>query len=320
MGMSQRSALVIGGTRNLGPDIVAALVEAGYEVTVLHRGMTLAAPLPPGVRRVLGDRSRAEALGSVLTGSGYDAVVDTTLYNGPDAAVTGRLFAGRTGRYVMISTGQVYLVRHGVSRPFHESDYEGTLIPAPERTRAFDYENWTYGVDKRAAEDALRAAALPLTVLRLPMVHSIRDPYQRLHHYWARARDGGPVLIPDEDSHLPIRHVFGRDVVRAVMAALAASRDGAYNVGQDEDVSITEFLTMIGARARRVPRAAMAELLPKCSPFSGTWMSSLDNTLGKEHLGLRYRRFADYVPELLAALPGTPPDGYLAQRERELRL
>ena len=38
---------MIGGTRNLGPDIAAALVEAGFAVTVFHRGVTQSAALAP---------------------------------------------------------------------------------------------------------------------------------------------------------------------------------------------------------------------------------------------------------------------------------
>jgi len=32
-------ALVIGGTRNLGPSIVQALLEGGYDLTVFNRGL-----------------------------------------------------------------------------------------------------------------------------------------------------------------------------------------------------------------------------------------------------------------------------------------
>ena len=49
-------ALVIGGTRNLGPPLVSSLVDQGYRVTVFHRGQTQAS-LPGSVRQVYGDRS-----------------------------------------------------------------------------------------------------------------------------------------------------------------------------------------------------------------------------------------------------------------------
>ena len=122
-------ALVIGGTRNLGPSIVAGLAERGYEVTVFHRGRTRTA-LPESVREVFGDRGDAEQL-RAAAGAGFDAVIDTTLYNGADARAAAEIFRGRAGRYVMISTGQVYLVRTGIDRPFREEDYEGPTMPPP---------------------------------------------------------------------------------------------------------------------------------------------------------------------------------------------
>ncbi|MFN9456023.1 MAG: epimerase, partial [Acidobacteriota bacterium] len=114
-------ALVIGGTRNLGPGIVEELRERGFRVTVFHRGVTPAA-LPVDVETVPGDRAVEADLRRGLGGRSFDFVVDTTLYTGPEAAVAGRVLAGRVGRYVMLSTGQVYLVRTGVTRPFREED------------------------------------------------------------------------------------------------------------------------------------------------------------------------------------------------------
>ena len=50
-------ALIIGGTRNLGPSIAAALLNRDYSVTIFNRGMTSAAGLPDGIERLSGDRS-----------------------------------------------------------------------------------------------------------------------------------------------------------------------------------------------------------------------------------------------------------------------
>jgi NAD(P)-dependent dehydrogenase (short-subunit alcohol dehydrogenase family) len=60
--MSQRRALIIGGTRNLGPDLAVALVDAGFHVTLLNRGVTQASALPTGIERLYADRSDQRAL------------------------------------------------------------------------------------------------------------------------------------------------------------------------------------------------------------------------------------------------------------------
>lgn len=330
------TALIIGGTRNLGPDLTAALLEAGFAVSLFHRGVTPPPPLPPGRKAVEflhGDRSDASSLAAAIGAREFDAVIDTTLYNGPDAAAAARLFRnGRAGRYVMLSTGQVYLVRDPApARPFRESDYAGATMPHPGATAsAFDLDNWTYGVEKRAAEEALLAEpALPVTILRLPMVNSARDHHYRLKNYVARLRDGGPILLP-EGPDLPVRHVYGPDVVAAVLRAMAGPA-GVYNVGQDETLTIEDWLARVaqrcgvsaGLRIQRVPAARLWELglLPRCSPFSEPWMSALDNTLGKQALGLRYTPVNATLDALVPAAmaEGAPPVGYATQRAAELR-
>src|ERR1700680_1490336 len=122
--------LVIGGTRNLGPSLVRALLARGDRVTILHRGRTKAT-FESHVERLHADRSDAAQLALALEGRSFDLVVDTTLYTGTDAEVIAHLIAGRAQRYIMISTGQVYLVRPGLKRPFREQDYDGPTMPPP---------------------------------------------------------------------------------------------------------------------------------------------------------------------------------------------
>ncbi len=318
-----QTALIIGGTRNLGPDIATALLEAGFAAAVFHRGVTHSAALPAAVERLHGDRGDAAALQAAIGSRSFDVVIDTTLYHGADAEAAARIFDGRTGRYIMLSTGQVYLVRAGLTRPFAECDYAGPTIPAPT-TSKFDLDNWSYGMQKRAAEDALRAARFPVTILRLPMVNSERDHFNRLRNYLARVRDGGPILAPD-GPHLPLRHVYGKDVVRAVMRAIATGIDGAFNAGQDETLTIDDFLARLGAETRivRLSRQLLWErgLMPNCSHFSEPWMSSLDNGLGKAALGLTYTPFDSYLAALVRDFETNPapPPGY-EQRPLELQL
>lgn len=316
------TALIIGGTRNLGPDIVRALVDAGYRVTLFHRGLTHSGAPPQAVERLHGDRGDERALAAALSGREFDVVIDTTLYNGPDAEAAVRVLGPLVRRrYIMLSTGQVYLVRPGLERPFPESDYAGVTIPAPPESQKFDFDNWSYGIHKRAAEDAFTAAPFPVTILRLPMVNSERDHHHRLRNYLARVADGGPILLP-AGPHLPLRHVYGPDVVRAILRAIEAGVDGAFNVGQDETITIEEFLARIGARRiLTAPTELLWErgLLPGCSPFSEPWMSALDNRLGKSTLGLTYTPFAEYIARLIEGFdPSIPVPGYADQRPREL--
>ncbi len=327
--------LVIGGTRNLGPDLVRALLARGDRVTVLNRGHT-PDELPAHVERLHADRTDAAAFAATLGGRDWDRVVDTTLYTGPDADAVVERLGGRTARYVVWSTGQVYLVRAGLAKPYRETDYDGPLMPEPPRARRTDHDNWVYGVLKRAAEDRFRAAhaatGFPYVALRMPMINSARDHYGRLAGYVHRLRDGGPVLVPDDQEALRLRHVCGDDVVAATLRALdpEVPPGTCLNISQDETLTLEAMLSPVAARLGvplrlvRVPRAALEErgLLPACSPWSGQWMSALTNDLAKAVLGMAFTPVAACLPALVdaaAAWPAARVPG-LDRRAEELAL
>lgn len=302
--------LVIGGTRNLGPGFVSAALAAGHAVTVLNRGRT-PDDLPAGVERLRADRSVPSELAAALGTRGWDAVVDFVCYTGAEAGTAADLLDHRTDHYVLISSGQVYLVRRGVSKPFRETDYAGPVIEKP--SGGDDLHQWRYGVDKRGAEDALAAAwrmrRFPVTMLRLPMVHGERDHYGRIAGIIARLFDGGPIVIPDRP-HDPVRHVVADDVVAAIMRVVTSGlgRGEAYNVGQDETIPFADFMSLIARSAGRDLRLAPVDpalleergLLPGCSPFSGRWMSELDNSKGRAELGLVCTPVETWLPRVVS--------------------
>jgi len=306
--------LILGGTRNLGHVTALALLEAGHNVTVVNRGVT-PDELPPEVARLHGDRADPEQMRRAIQGLEFDFILDTTTYTGADARSAIDFFRGHVGRYVFVSTGQVYLVRQGIARPFREESYDGPVIPEPSR-ESEDYDSWEYGALKRDAEDEFASAfardGFPVTTIRLPMVASERDHYGRIQAYAARLLDGNAILVPDERG-LPLRHVYVGDVARLIVE-LTKSRDGigrAYNISYGHSMSLTEFLEMLATvvnrplALRRFPRAQLtgAGLLPHCSPFSGRWMSELDNTRSLIELReakISYTNPGAYLPKLVA--------------------
>jgi nucleoside-diphosphate-sugar epimerase len=324
--------LIIGGTRNLGPSIITALLRDGHQVTIFHRGRTLY-DLPREIEVLRGDRAERSDCQRLLGGRDFDAAIDNTLYNGRDAAIAIDVLSGRVGQYIFISTGQVYLVRVGPQRPFREEDYEGQVMAEPPKENHLDRDNWVYGIEKRAAEDLLAAAhakhGFPVTSLRLPMVNSECDHYHRLQNYLLRMWDGGPLLIPDA-AGLPLRHIYGEDVVRAIQLCVTNKKTvgRAYNISQDETLSLREFLDLTAEIAgsklhvAAFPRHLLdsARLLPNCSPFSDPWMSSLANDRSKQELGMTYTPIRDCLRQLIEHYREhreTAPPGY-EQRNREL--
>jgi nucleoside-diphosphate-sugar epimerase len=321
--------LIIGGTRNLGHQLVLALLADGQTVTVLNRGKTRD-ELPPEVERLRADRKDAEAMQAALKGRSFDAVVDFALFNETDAQSSLDLLNGRCGHYIFISTGQVYLVREGLERPFSESDYAGRLLPAP-KPNTFGYEEWLYGFQKRQAEDIIRAgwesSGFPFTSLRLPMVNSERDHFNRLYAYILRIRDGGPILIPETPQY-PLRHVYGGDAVKAIHLLLQTGKGKgeAYNISQDETVDLKEEFIPLLSDILGHPTPAMVEVkrslleangfLPDCSPFSERWMSELTNDLSKSAFGMVYTPLRQYLENIVAYYDAHPPKEPASYRRR----
>lgn len=325
---------MVGGNRFVGQELAWRLLAAGHEVTILNRG-TRDDAFGDRVTRLHADRSTA-AFAAVLGAREFDAAVDFAAFNGAEVQGAVDVLQRHVGHYVMISSGQVYLVRDVVPAPACETDYAGALmaeLPAGHP----DHGEWEYGMGKRAGEDVLAAAwehgRFPATRLRIPMVNGERDYYRRVESYLWRLLDGGPLLVPDGGTR-PTRHVYGGAVVRAILSLLGDARTfgQAYNLCQDETPTLVELLTLIaellGARAVLVSAPAEALLAAgldpaAVSPFSTRWMSFLDPSRARAELGFTHEPVRTYldkvVTSLLAHMPKDPPPGY-ASRQRELEL
>jgi nucleoside-diphosphate-sugar epimerase len=315
--------LVIGGNRFLGVELTARLLARGDRVTLLNRG-TLADPFGDRVERLVCDRtSRAfEAVGA----STWDAVVDCALFDGAQAEVTARVLSGRVGHYVMVSTGQVYLVRQPAPEVATERDYDGALMREPPAPG--DRDDWQYGMGKRAAEDVVAQSGLPATRLRIPMVHGGRDYHRRLESLLWRLLDGGPVLLTRPQACC--RHVYGPAVARAIVTALdRGPLWDAVNLAQDETVTARElvrrFAAQLGVAANVVETTdealAAAGLEPtKACAFNGRWMSVLDPSKAQDALGFWHEPLDVYLHATAHALVSrmAEPPPSMAQRAGEL--
>ncbi len=305
-----KKILIIGGTGNMGHYLAKTLAEAGADLTILNRGITKD-ELPDSIHRLHADRKDSMQLRRALLAKSFDIVVDFVMYRADEAEAAVELFRGGIDHYIMISSGQVYLVREGAHRPFSEEDYEGRVMPAPKEN-SFAYEEWRYGMGKREAEDRLRQAWMesnfPQTILRLPMVNSGRDPFNRFLNYFLRLQDGGEILVP-ETPNFALNHIYALDVVTAIVGIIQSGegKGQVFNISQDETVSLDEFLAITAelmntqARIVRVERSQLEAngFLPDCSPFSERWMSELDNSRSKAALGMTYTPLRDYLARLV---------------------
>jgi len=300
--------LLVGGAGFLGAHVARALLARGHTVTALSRGRR---PVPEGVEPLLADRADAASLAAALEGRRFDFTVDLVAY---DAADVERLLLAphaALGRYVLVSTGQVYLVTEARATPFREEDSAAPLLPEPA-SGTFDHGQWTYGVGKRRAEAVVlalrRSHGVRGVILRLPILQGEGDGSLRLWAYLERLLDGGPLLLPDGGAR-PVRHLWAADAAEAIVRLADGPwpRGAAYNLAQPEVLPVRELIERIaraaGIRARFV-EAPWSELLAAgldagCSPYAGAWSSLLDPARAATELGFVGTRLDDYLPRVV---------------------
>jgi nucleoside-diphosphate-sugar epimerase len=182
--------LVLGGTGFVGRRLVELLTAEGAGVTVLNRGVT-PVELPPGVARLVADRSDATSMRAALAGAEWDAVFDVSgvakVAGGADPGDLADLLAGRVGRYVYVSSQSLY--RMTGDFPWRED----SPVTEPNLT---DYAGF-----KAATERALLArhatAGFPVAIARPAAIYG---PYNNIYDMEAamfrRLQERRPVLLP----------------------------------------------------------------------------------------------------------------------------
>jgi nucleoside-diphosphate-sugar epimerase len=211
--------LILGGTRFVGIHVARALIAAGADVTLLHRGVTSA--LIPGASYVVGDRSHPDGLAG-LSERRFDAVLDMSAYHSDWTRSAAEGLTGRVGHYVFVSSGAVY-------RPSAE-------LPWPETTPFGPMPMWgAYGAEKIASEQVLWQAhadgRFPVTTVRLPFILGPGNFADRESFAFSRLVAGRPILLPGGGTAVN-QFVYAEDVSRALVAMLnrpARSGGSAYN-------------------------------------------------------------------------------------------
>jgi nucleoside-diphosphate-sugar epimerase len=169
----------------LGREVVARAVTEEWKVTVLNRGSTPPGGFPPGVRHTHADRADEDAI-RALAQQEPDVVVDLSSYEPEHVRISLGSFAGRCGRYLLMSSGSVY-----VPQP---------LLPWDEDTPIGSSELWGEYGRKKVENERLAeqwADDLPIAVLRPPYIVGPGDHMQRLEFILRRLTAGATVLLPD---------------------------------------------------------------------------------------------------------------------------
>lgn len=248
--------LVIGGTLFIGKRLVNRLLDAGHDITLLHR--KAAHPFGANVRSAVADRNNAAAIRSALAGQRFDAVYDIAYdwEHGTTAVqveATAKAIPGDLARYIFMSSVAAY----GTGLNHREDD-----------PLAGDADPDNYVRNKAASERALfrlhRDSHFPVVTLRPPFVYGPENPFYREAFFWDRLRAHRPIVIPGDGTRL-MQFVFVDDLVAACVNALEnpAAVGMAFNIANEQPTTQLNLVhalahaANIKAEVVHVPRAVI---------------------------------------------------------------
>lgn len=237
--------LYIGGTGNISAACVRRCVELGHDVYLLNRGQR---PLDDfgihGVRTIVADMNDENAVQAKLADEHFDVVANFIVLTPDQIERDIRLFHGKCGQYIFISSASVY--QKPLSNPFIT---ESTPAKNPF---------WDYSRDKIACEDAgMRAHRdfdFPLTIVRpaltyetvIPMALGSWDDFTLVE----RVRRGEPVVVHGDGSSLwTITH--SEDFAKGFVGLLGNQRaiGETFHITSDEVLSWDQLYDAFGVAA-----------------------------------------------------------------------
>ncbi|MCX4803684.1 NAD-dependent epimerase/dehydratase family protein [Streptomyces sp. NBC_01214] len=314
--------LVIGGSRYFGKALVTRAREAGDEVTVLNRGS--GAP-PRGVDRLVADRDDEEALRAALGRREFDVVVDQVCYTPLQAAVARRVFAGRTGRYVMTSTMEVYdpatlpagpvgpgpvgpvpapavpapaVPVPAVPVPVTEASLDPARLPLPGAAGRAPgpWPAYVYAEGKRQAEAVfLRDPAFPYVSVRAAHVLG-GGPAEftgRLAHYVERIAAGTPVDV--HKAPYATSFIHHHEMAEFLHWTAGQTFTGPVNAASHGAPDVLALCEAVAERVGRRPRYRVVGAGAAASPFSFDRAYAMDNGRASA-LGFGSGHVADWLP------------------------
>jgi nucleoside-diphosphate-sugar epimerase len=243
--MSSPSALIIGGTGQLGRAAARRLAQAGWLVSVASRsGITDDELAGYGAALVTLDRNDTAALHAAARGK--DVVLDVVAFTAGHAAQLAGL-AGDVGSLVVISTGAVY---KGA-----EDGAGGLPVPVPEDWPTVDSSalngqsalsgHGAYGANKAAMERLLLSTeGIPVSILRPGTLHG---PHSASLHQWSfikPALDRRPHVVLAYDGRSRFSTSAVANVAELIFLCAAHPATRVLNAADDEALTVAE----IGAR------------------------------------------------------------------------
>jgi nucleoside-diphosphate-sugar epimerase len=269
-----KTALIVGGTGQIGLATARSLIAAGWSIRLAQRqGSRLPDDLAPSVEIVPLDREALGAVAGAVAG-GVDALIDTVAYDDGHARQLLELEAD-VGAMVVISTGSVYCDEAG--RTLDEAAQNGFPqfpVPIGEDQPTTAPGPATYSTKKVALEQTLlQGSRRPVTILRPFAIHGPGSTHPREWFFVKRILDGRrliPLAWRGESRFHTSATVNIAELIRVVLQAPATQ---VLNAADPEALSVAEIGRTIariyGVELDLVPLDGAPKNRVGATPWSG---------------------------------------------------
>ena len=315
--------LIIGGTHFVGHGMAQAALDAGHDVTLLHRNPTEELP---GATHLLADRDSDL---SVLDGASWDATIDVCAYLPGQVRHLHDALGDRGGHHLFVSTVSVY------EEPDRVGADEDSPLVAEAAAEVDEVTNETYGPLKVSCEATAREAYgdAGLALIRPTYVVGPRDATARYPWWVLRAARGGTMLLPGP-AEAPMQCVDARDMGAWTVLLAECRVSGAFTAARPATTfaaMVEDTVAALGSDATLVQvdgdwlveHGVGGAQLPLWSEGSAELALAM-GTSRAEATGLTHRPYADIARDTLAWAQAHPDQatspriGLDPEREREL--
>ncbi|MDR7242091.1 NAD-dependent epimerase/dehydratase family protein [Priestia megaterium] len=286
-----KTALVLGGTRFFGKNLVQTLLSKGVKVTLATRGKT---PDDFGdrVERIFLDRVEKDSVIETTRGRKWDVIFDQICYSSHGAAVAVEAFRHSTSHYVLTSTLSVY---GSLEKTCYEEDFDPYKYPISYTRR----ENISYQEGKRQAEAVFfQKAPFSVTAVRFPIVMGKDDYTDRLRFHVEKIMHEEEIGVPAIEAEM--NFISQEEAGEFLVWCAEQKLKGPINACSNGAISLKNLFSYIEQAANKTAKTTSRLTDENSSPYGVDHSWTMSNEKAS-FWGYSFANLQDWLPSLIKA-------------------